>query len=250
MAAQTVHEVPSSQPGFKPVTAAERPVPFSLAGDAKQEQISYLTADQMTEKDRNLVADAESSISERARFVGLEFNGGKWSYEQVVCPALPNHILLRFTRKAGTGYASIFSASIPRNGEGRVRIIPIRLRGYSLFSPAPVNALTISAFNHIRAEEHAEEPANWLGTGLCYAALAGGHPKAALMANAPDATESGLAAPATVETTNQGKAIISFVDVSAHPKPMEWTMFFDSKGKLLKATHVPAQLATAKTIRP
>jgi hypothetical protein len=79
---------------------------------------------------------------------------------------------------------SVFTVSIPRGGDGRVRIIPIQRRGYSLFSPAPINALTISAFNHIRAEEHPKAP-DWLGTGLCYAALAGAHPQAAEVERMP-----------------------------------------------------------------
>ncbi len=103
---------------------------------------------------------------------------GTWNATQVVCPALPHHLFLRYTRNNGTGDVTVFTASIPRNGDGRVRIIPIQRRGYSLFSPAPINALTISAFNHIRAEEPDDQrAANWLGNGLCYAALAGGHPR-------------------------------------------------------------------------
>jgi len=88
MAAQTVQTVTPAQPKVKEITPVARPVPFSLAGDVKQQPITFRTVDQMTRKDRDLVADAESSISERAGFIGLEFNGGKWSYEQVLCPAL------------------------------------------------------------------------------------------------------------------------------------------------------------------
>jgi hypothetical protein len=103
-------------------------------------------------------------------------------------PALPEHLFLRFTRNDGAGDVSLFSASIPR-GEGRVRIIPIQRRGYSLFSPAPINAMTISAFNHIRDEERSDQAPDWLGTGLCYAALAGAHPQAALLAEDAEGTE-------------------------------------------------------------
>ena len=111
---------------------------------------------------------------------------GQWSYQQVVCPALPNHLFLQYTRNNGVGDVTMFTASIPRGGEGRVRIIPILRRGYSLFSPAPINALTISAFNHIRAEEPDGTSSNWLGNGLCYAALAGAHPRIAEAHQEPD----------------------------------------------------------------
>ena len=139
--------------------------------------LEFRPYDQMTPQDRDLAADAESAIDERAGFVGLEFNQGKWSYQQICCSALPKHLFLQFTRNNGTGDVSVFSASIPRGGDGRVRIIPIVRRGYSLFSPAPINALTISAFNHIRAEEHVDTTPEWLATGMCYAALAGAHPQ-------------------------------------------------------------------------
>jgi hypothetical protein len=249
-AAQTVQQVSASPPKVKEVTPVEQHVPFSLGADANTHSIEFRTVDQMTQKDRDLVADAESSISEHAGFLGLEFNGGKWSYRQVICPALPNHIFLQFTRNNGTGDVSAFSASIPRASDGKVRIVPILLRGYSLFSPAPVNALTISAFNHIRAEEHADSAPEWLGTGLCYAALAGGHPQAGLPAEDSDSLKFRLAMPARLEIPQRGNVILAFADVSATPRPMEWTMIFNRKGRLLKAAHRPAELIPAKVIHP
>jgi hypothetical protein len=250
IAAQTESVVTPTAPKMKQITPVSRPVPFSLKPVENRESISFRTVDQMTAKDRDLVADAESSIGERTGFMGIEFNGGKWSYEQVVCPALPNHILLRFTRNDGTGDVSIFSASIPRNGDGRVRIVPIRLRGYSLFSPAPINALTISAFNHIRAEEHSDALPEWLGTGLCYAALAGGHAKSASPEDTNEDQKFLLAMPALLKIPNRGDVSLSFAEASAAPRPMEWTMVFDRKGKLLKATHRPADLIPSKVLHP
>jgi len=202
--------------------------------------VEFLSVDQMTQKDRDLAADAESSIAERAGFAGLEFNEGQWSYRQMVCPSLPNHVFLRFTRNNGAGDESMFSASIPRNGGGHVRIIPILRRGYSLFSPAPINALTISAFNHIRVEEHPDTIPDWLGTGLCYAALAGAPPQAATPGDIPESRKYPTAVPAVLEIPVGGGAVIHFAEGAATAKPMEWTMTFDPKGRLLKATHSPA----------
>ena len=250
MEAQTAREISADQPKSKEIHPVERPIPFSSGTGGNAHSIEFRTVGQMTRKDRDLVADAESSISEHAGFLGVEFNGGNWSYQQVVCPALPRHIFLRFTRNNGTGDVSMFSASIPRDGDGRVRIIPILLRGYSLFSPAPINALTISAFNHIRAEEHSDKVPEWLGTGLCYAALAGGHPQAVYLSEDPESQKFPVALPALMEITSGGGAILSFADVSATPRPMEWTMIFDGKGRLLKATHKPAALIPVKVLHP
>jgi hypothetical protein len=204
----------------------------------------------MSQKDRDVEADGESSIRERVNFTGLEFNEGQWSYQQIVCPVFPNHVLLKFTRNNGKGDESVFTASIPRMGEGRVRIIPILRRGYSLFSPAPINALTISAFNHIRAEERPQGTPDWLETGMCYAALAGAHPQLAL---GPEDTESQSfpsGVPAVLEIPVEGGAVIHFLDAAAVPTPMEWNMTFNGMGRLLKATHTPAAPIRPKAIPP
>jgi len=216
--------------------------------------VEFRAVDQMSEKDRLLAANAESSIAEHAKYADLDFNQGAWSYQQVVCPALPNHIFLRFLRNNGVGDMSMFTASIPRGDEGRVRIIPIQRRGYSLFSPAPINALTISAFNHIRAEENPDQdPAkapDWLGTGLCYAALAGGHPQAATSTENPADEKFPVASSALLEVGNDGGAVLSFTDISASPRPMRWSMTFDRKGKLIKGGHSPAELLHIRVEHP
>lgn len=246
-------------PSVSPVALKSRPVPayplnsvFALDGTASSAgfAIEIRSAEQMTEADRNLEADAESSIAEHAGFAGLEFNEGPWSYRQIVCPALPNHLFLRFTRNNGAGDVSVFSASIPRNGEGRVRIIPILRRSYSLFSPAPINALTLAAFNHIRLEEHAGDAADWLGTGLCYAALAGANPQVELQSQ-PLAHAGKTAFPlAMLEVRPGGGDIVRFVDLSARPHPMEWTLIFDAKGRVRKASRAPAPTVESTPVPP
>jgi hypothetical protein len=241
--------VPQPTPG-RVRKATPRPMPFPPGGEASApaSALEFRPVDRMSQQDRDLAAGAESTIGERAGFAGLEFNRGKWNYQQVVCSALPGHLFLQFTRNHGTGDTSVFSASIPRSGDGQVRIIPILRRGYSLFSPAPINALTISAFNHIRAEEHTGETLNWLATGLCYAALAGAHPEAGppeetAVQKLPAAPTGRLFIP------QQGGAAIAFVDVAAIPRPMQWTMTFNGKGKLLKATHSALPRAAEKAVQ-
>jgi hypothetical protein len=235
-----------------PVPDAVPPLPFPPGSEAPGlvAPIEFRSAGEMTRKDSELVADAESSINEHVGRIGLDFKQGAWTYQQVVCPALPNHLFLRFLRNDGTGDVSVFTASIPRNGEGRVRIIPIQLRGYSLFSPAPINALTISAFNHIRAEENPDKIPDWFGTGLCYAALAGAHPQAANPTEDTETQKFPTAVPAVLQVPVQGGAFVSFTDAAAAPRPMEWTMTFDKKGRLLKATHLPVGLLTVTTLPP
>jgi hypothetical protein len=245
-------------PVEKPINAPERTMVFAAdplkAGVT--DRVWLRAADAMTAQDRAEAANAEAAIGEKAGFMGLGYDQGKWTYKQVVCPALPNHLFLQYTRNNGVGDVSLFSASVPRGGEGRVRIIPIQMRGYSLFSPAPVNALTIAAFNRIRAEEHGSSDGaddggdDWLGTALCYAALAGGHPQAAHLPGVAESEKAATAPTALLEVEVNGGAMLSFADVAAVPSPMEWTMIFDSKGTLLKAKHAPAELLTVRKLNP
>jgi hypothetical protein len=232
-----------------PPPVEAKPFAESAPNRRLESSIEFRQADQMSEKDRLLVADAESSISEHAGFVGLEFNKSNWSYQQIVCPALPNHVFLQYMRNNGAGDVSVFSASIPRDGEGRVRIIPILRRGYSLFSPAPINALTISAFNHIRAEETSDKSLNWLGNALCYAALAGAHPQLTPLDAEPALHKPvpALTAMMDVRVLERDEEVIRFADAAALPRPMEWTMTFTRAGRLIKATHAPVPM---ETVRP
>jgi hypothetical protein len=246
--AQTAQDLSIKQPrqGQK---AAQRPMTFPPDSEASgtATSIEFRPYGQMTQQDQDLAMNAEPVIGERAGFAGLEFNEGKWNSRQIVCSALPNHLFLQFMRNNGTGDVSVFSASIPRGGEGQVRIIPILRRGYSLFSPAPINALTISVFNHIRAEEQPEKAAEWLATGLCYAALAGAHPQIG-PAEVTEIQKLPTAPPGMLMIPSRGGAVISFTDRSATPRPMEWTMTFNDKGKLLKATYFAAHKSKEKVV--
>jgi hypothetical protein len=255
---QAVTESPASAnpPQEKAVPNAVRLKPYftDSLDPSRAHSVEFRAADRMSEKDRLLAANAESSIAEHVKYADLDFNQGGWSYQQVICPALPNHIFLRFLRNNGAGDVSMFSASIPRGEEGRVRIIPIQRRGYSLFSPAPINALTISAFNHIRAEENPDKDMakapDWLGTGLCYAALAGGHPQAAEVSDHPAGEKFPAAGTALLDVGNNGGAVLSFTDVSASPRPMRWSMTFDRNGRLIKGGHSPAELLSIRVEHP
>lgn len=245
-AAQTANQPSQGMREGKSIIQSEHSAPFASGQERPPglKAVEFRPADQMNQRDRDLEAGAESSIAERAGFQDLEFNEGKWNYEQIVCPALPNHLFLRFTRNNGKGDQSVFSVSIPRNGGGRVRIIPILRRSYSLWAPAPINAITIAEFNRIRREEGAGRSADWYGTALCYAALAGADPEVGPLVQG---VSSGFPTPgfAEMELPSQGKtkdgAIIRFIDKASQPKPTLWTMTFNAKGKLLKVKHVPAK---------
>jgi hypothetical protein len=122
MPALRVKQIPAPGAGESAAAfSAEQTNPLSHS-------IQIISEAEMSRADRDLVADAQSSIQERAGFENLEFDNGGWTYRELVCPALPNHLFLRFTRDDGTRHMSMFSASIPRDGNGRVHIILKPLR--------------------------------------------------------------------------------------------------------------------------
>lgn len=232
------------------VPAPVDPEPFAPARRNAVQPVKFLEEDQLPQQDRLLIANAESSIIELAGSAGLDYRQGRWDRREIACPGFGNHMFLEFSRDGGRGDSSLFSASIPRNGMGKIRVIPILKRSYSLFSPAPINAMTISAFNHIRAEEGQSANDDWLDNALCYAALAGARPEI-LPSDSWPAMERpipSLTAVLNVQFNTKGREVISFDDAAARPHAMEWTMVFTREGKLIKATHKPAEVLHAQPI--
>jgi len=87
---------------------------------------------------------------------------------------------------------------------------------------------------------------DWLGTALCYAALAGARPRSEPEETGPKKLP---AAPAgRLEVLINGGAVISVTDLSAVSRPLRWTMSLDDKGKLLKVTHSAAPKLRDKVV--
>ena len=213
--------------------------PFALNALAAK-GVEFLPADRMTAQDRGLVENADASIREAAALAGFELNLGAWSQEQIVCSALPEHVFVLYRNDHGAGDVSMFSAAVSRSGKVRARVIPIQRRGFSLYSPAPMNPLVVAEFNRIRAAESATNSADWLATALCYAALTGEHPTTAIPHDRVSGAGLALSFPPTLEVGAEGDATVRFIDVAAAPTPMQWALTFNSKGQL---THV-TDLAT------
>ena len=225
------------------------PFPLEPPDSKTFKPIAFRPENEMSQADRDLAASAQPAIRADAALAGVEFDRGNWSYQQLECQALPGHLFLLYKGDNGTGDVSLLSAAIPRTGHGHVRIIPIQRRGFSLYSPAPVNVLTIAAFNRLRAGEHTTKQADWLATALCYAALTGAHPDtSAIQEKSSDASLT-LSFPPTLEVGGDGESTVHFVD-SAPAKPTQWALTFDSKGKLLKVTISAVALFAIKPIPP
>jgi len=235
----------------RPVPQAKTLTPFSTNASSSGigQFIVYRPLEQMSQSDRDLAAKTQPAIRDAAAFAGIDFDKEKWRYRQLECQALPGHLFLLFAGDSGDGDASLFSAAIPLAGKGRVRVIPVARRGFSLFSPAPVNLLAMAAFNRIRAQEPASPPPDWLSTGLCYAALT--EPRSEVSASPSPSPEANIALsfPPTLEVGVDGESTVRFVNVAEPRQPMQWALTFDRKGQLVEVRHFPTP-AYATTIVP
>ena len=233
----------------KRVAPNTRPTPFPMGREAPpvSSEVEFQSPDRMSDADRTLVANFQADISRRAAVDAFEVNQGTWTRQQILCRALPNHLFLRYTRDDGARDRSVFSVSIPRDGKGRVRVIPVLRRGYSLFTPVGANAGTIAAFNQIRRED-GPSSAGWLETGLCYAALAGANPRVGPLTG--DTTFSEPTPPlAEMLVPVNGGAVVTFTDQTSRPRPSLWSLTFQPDGTLVKVEHQPA-IASPHLVTP
>jgi len=230
-----VQEVPTdprvAQEGQLPLTVAVRP------------------AAAMTQEDKDLAASAAGAIRERAALYELGFNQGDWQESQLECPAFPQHLFLRFTRNMGTGDLSMFTVSIPRGREGRVRVIPILRRGFAPIFSAPESKTTMAAFNQVRAEEHIGAKADWSAVSVCYAAMT-----SARWNQPHDAVTLVMVGSPTLVLGDHG--VLSVALELADPAPGRWVVLYDRSGQVVKTEYtgfrdltwrpVPAPVADLK----
>ena len=234
------------------------------------QELQFLPPEAMARTDRDLLDANRDEIMERASHQGfnLEKTGNAasdWGYEQAVCPAFPQHLILEYSRDNGQGNLTLLSVVIPR-GEGHIRVIPARRRGYSLFTPVASNDITLNDFNHVVLEEglrervdshrksktlsneHVLGGVDWLTLGLCYSALASGHVRAGLQPVQAGDQKYPLAIPALLRVSERGGADVWFADTTPEAKSMQWQLHFAQDGRLLKVRQIKSTLLLEKPV--
>jgi hypothetical protein len=254
-----VGQEPLEAHGLKMTIAPLAPTPTPFPLDVRSDggpSLKFVAPGEMSAADRQLVDANQAEIVRRAGLQGFNpgvqgsgmrdvmAGGASWGYEQAVCPVMPDYVILEFSRNGGGGDVSMFSAVIPR-GEGHVRVIPVRRRGYSLWTPPASNTLTVHDFNMLVKQSGLS--ADWLSTGLCYAALAGGHLRAALEGDSPESFP--MYAPAVLRVSRKGGAVVDLAD-AAHPgKGTLWSLDFAQDGRLLKVKRSEAPVLAEKPVK-
>jgi hypothetical protein len=248
LAAQDKKQEPEKNATRIPPPAVEISSPFELdaAPSQRVNSIEFRSESAMDASDREAASDAMPSITAKSAVQGLDLSLDKWSYRQIVCPVLPQHVFLLFERNNGAHDLSMFSAVIPRNGKGSVLILPIMHRGYSLYTHAPSNPMSISAFNDILAHEKTGRKIDWLTTGLCYAALSGNQVVLSRPTENPAKDTFTFVSHPSLAIGDGSVAVVRFLDVAVPQRPKEWELTFDRNGKLLTVATsiVPVPKAT------
>jgi hypothetical protein len=224
-----------------PVKLQPTPTPFPLdVSTGRIAELEFRAPEAMTAEDRSLAEGAQTEIARRAGLQGFRLReDAGWGYEQAVCPAFPDHIILEYSRLEGDdrpGDATLFSAVVPRGGEDHVRVIPVRRRGYSLWTPSSQNSLTMHDFNHMVKQSGL--PSDWWITTLCYTALAGGHVRGSLVPRTPEEEHYPLPTSPMITVSKKGGAEIRFVDAGPATRRGEWVLEFAQNGELKKVRRV------------
>jgi hypothetical protein len=222
--------------GPPPAEEAEKTAAF----ETHTATLPVLDAGQMSAADRGLLQQREVDVSSAAAFYGFDISDNRWSYQQIVCRTLPDHLMLSFQNDSTEKGPSHFVAVVPANG-GKVQVITDYAHGLLPFHPAWEKSAAFEAFNRMTASDRGEQAlgpqSHWLNLGMCFVALTGHVPHVASPKEDVEASEAlaKLNGSTPIIMIDPGKdAEIRFSDVS-QARTGNWRLRFDNQGRLTKA---------------
>jgi hypothetical protein len=241
--AQQVGQSPAETPGEYNGLPMPRQSEQMAALDKHIVTLPVRTAAEMTDEDAALLNRREADVSRAAAFYGFDISDSvRWTYEQVVCHTLPDHLILAFTNRTSPKGPSRFVAVVP-HGSGDVQVVTDFTHGLLPFHPTWKSGNAYAVFNRMVAAdrgEHGLQPnSHWLNLGMCYVALAGGSvPKVAAPLGDVAASDALLKRDGftpIIRFGDHGAADVAFSDVQALKHTANWTLSFDGSGRLKKA---------------
>lgn len=219
------------------------------------DSLPVLSPDAVSGADAALLNARQADVSQAASFYGFDLASTDWKYQQVLCADFPRELILAFTNANSPRGASHFTAIIPRAG-GRVQVVTGYSHGLRPFKPSWNSPGSIAVFNRMLEAERGTGAAglgairgsdHWLELGMCYAALTGPPPEAALetedVATSEHLARLGAATP-VIRIGDRGAADVAFSDVREPDRAYNWTLSFDGNGKLKSADRAEARPAT------
>jgi hypothetical protein len=208
--------------------------------EAHTSSLPVLDAGQMSAAHRALLEQREVDVSSAAAFYGFDISDSRWTYQQIVCRSLPDHMMLNFENGSVEHGPSHFVAVVPANGD-KVQVVTDYAHGLLPFHAAWEKSAAYQAFNQMittdRGERELGPSSHWLNLGMCFAALSGHLPKVAVPKESVEASEALTKRNGStpIIMIDPGKdAEVDFSDVSA-AQTGNWRLRFDNRGRLTKA---------------
>lgn len=210
------------------------------AMNAQTSTLPVLDAGGMSAADRALLQQREVDVSSAAAFYGFDISDSHWRYQQIVCRSLPDHIMLNFENDSVAHGPSHFVAVVPSNGD-KVQVVTEYAHGLLPFHAVWEKSAAYEAFNRMTTSDRGEHElgpqSHWLNLSMCFVALTGHVPMAAVPKENVEASEAltkrNGATP--IIMIDPGKdAEVQFSDVSM-ARTGNWRLRFDNRGRLTKA---------------
>ncbi len=228
----------SAFPGFAAIPIGTT----ALSGSPSVISLDHLDQGQMSNSDYEVVSNLSAELSKAAALASFDISSPEWHFQQIVCPAFPDYVLLSFTHGPDANGSSHFSAMLPRNSP-QVRIVSTYAHGLLPFEASWSKPATYEVFNSMLRQERGTVPLsharNWLAISLCFAELSG-YPvqvPTAILRAAPSLDLLRLEAnqPQMMILPDQS-AEVSFSDVSRPGTTTNWTLHFNRHGQLTSAS--------------
>jgi hypothetical protein len=239
-------------PGITPVPIGTKP----LAAPPTVVSLERLDQAQMSAADYEIVSNLSADLSKQAALANFDISNPAWHFQQIVCPAFPDYVLLSFTHGPDESGSSRFGAVLPRNN-AQVRVVSTYAHGLLPFEASWNRPGTFEVFNGILREERGDVPLshapNWLTIAVCYAELSGYPVQVLNTTPLPDRTLDMLRLdanrPQMVIAADQS-ADVTFSDVSRPSITTNWKLRFDRHGQITSASRSLARQPAKIALKP
>jgi hypothetical protein len=203
--------------------------------------LEHRPAAEMQPRDAAVVAAMSAELSQKARIAGFDIGGAGWEYEQIVCPAFPDYVLLAFSHGSEDNGSRRFVAVLERNAPW-VRVVSVS-RGTSPMGPLWPRPGGYEIFNHMLRRERGLLPLGsapaWLSIAMCYAEFSGHRVQVFVPEPLPDSTLDLSRLNANQPQMNiypDKSADVTFSDASRPATTTQWLLRFDRQGQIFSTS--------------
>lgn len=218
-----------------PVWAAQAEKP-ALAASAPYTMFEVRPAEKMDPQDVAVVKTKHREIVTEAAFWGYDLSAGHWTWDQVVCPEIPDAVVLHYRKKGSKG-EYLFTAVVPR-GAGRVLVAPVLYGGATPFESATGAKRTSSVFDQAVpadvAARDTEPEGHWLQLAMTYAVIAGAEPRVPNIAEEQPGLMKAPEPALKLSEASHAREIV-FSDHQAPRHYTVWTIDFNGQGRAVVA---------------